>query len=167
MQVNMVFVLIPWQTPVLPAEPLPCYRQWHHCPISRICSCFQLQNSGVPKWHYSNVVTQRLSTKYKECVLGGSHKHAEDCQIWHCVTGWVVAMFKMMRVPPSSGWTVQRISLTLKMKCWALPVKKHSTTPQTVQHVQTHVGSKQVTTVDQPYTVLMCNMTLHAEVFSS
>ena len=79
MQINMVFVLIPWQTLVFPAEPLPCYQQWHHCPISRICSCFQLQNSGVPKWHYGNVQQYMLSIKDKECVLGGSHKHAEDC----------------------------------------------------------------------------------------
>ena len=68
-----------------------------------------------------------------------------DMTLCHWVSSCNV---KMMRVPPSSGWTVQRISLTLKMKCWALPVQQHSTTPQTVQHVRTHGGSKQVTTVD-------------------
>ena len=34
------------------------------------------------------------------------------------------------------------------MKCWALPVQQHSTTPQMVQHVRTHVGCKQVMKVD-------------------
>jgi len=44
----------------------------------------------------------------------------------------------MMRVSPSSGWTVQRISLTLKMKCWALGhFLSSSTAPHpTVQHVR-------------------------------